>query len=126
MPKLKTRVSRPQDLRVKTVRPRTAEESVEIRHLAAKQANATRRTAARHDQPTRMIQIRNVPEDVHRQVKARAALAGISLSDYLLREIERWVERPTREELLERLRSLPTFEPREPIAEAVAAEREGR
>lgn len=75
---------------------------------------------------SKMIQIRNVPDDVHRQVKARAALAGTSLSEYLLREIERSIERPTREELLERLRSLPAFEPRELIAEAVAAEREGR
>ena len=75
---------------------------------------------------SKMIQIRNVPDDVHRKVKARAALAGMSLSEYLLREIERLIQRPSREELLARLRGLPTFEPREPIAEAVAAEREGR
>jgi len=75
---------------------------------------------------SKMIQIRNVPDDVHRRIKARAALAGTSLSEYLLREIERLIERPTREELLARLRSFPAFEPREPIAEAVAAEREGR
>jgi hypothetical protein len=36
---------------------------------------------------TRMIQIRHVPEDVHRRLKARAAQAGMSLSDYLLREV---------------------------------------
>lgn len=75
---------------------------------------------------SKMIQIRNVPDDVHRRIKARAALAGTSLSEYLLREIEGSIERPTREELLARLCSLPAFEPREPIAEAVAAEREGR
>ena len=75
---------------------------------------------------SKMVQIRNVPDDVHRQIKARAALAGTSLSEYLLREIERSIERPTREELLARLRKVPAFEPREPIAEAVAAEREGR
>jgi len=75
---------------------------------------------------SKMIQIRNVPDDAHRQIKARAALAGTSLSEYLLREIERLIERPTREELLARLRSFPTFEPREPIAEAVAAERDAR
>ena len=75
---------------------------------------------------SKMIQIRNVPDDVHRQIKARAALAGTSLSEYLLREIERSIERPTREELLARLRGLPAFEPREAIAAAVAAEREGR
>ena len=72
------------------------------------------------------IQIRNVPDEVHREIKARAALAGMSLSKYLLREIESLIQRPSREELLARLRSLPTFEPHEPIAEAVAAEREAR
>jgi plasmid stability protein len=75
---------------------------------------------------SKMIQIRNVPDEMHRTIKARAALAGMSLSDYLLREIDRLTERPTREEILARLRGLPTFEPRESIAEAVAAEREGR
>lgn len=50
-----------------------------------------------------MIQIRNVPDEVHRKVKARAAMAGMSLSSYLLREIERIVEQPTREELLARI-----------------------
>lgn len=42
-----------------------------------------------------MIQIRNVPEDVHRKAKARAALAGITLSELALRELERAVARPT-------------------------------
>jgi len=52
-----------------------------------------------------MIQIRNVPEDIHRRLKARAALAGLSLSDLLLREITAVAERPTREEMLARLQS---------------------
>jgi plasmid stability protein len=73
-----------------------------------------------------MIQIRNVPDEIHRRLKARAALAGMSLSEYLLRELERSLERPTREELLARLRALPRVEPRESIAAAVAAERRGR
>jgi hypothetical protein len=73
-----------------------------------------------------MVQIRNVPDEVHRQLKARAALAGTSISEYLLREIERSLERPTREELLSRLRSRQRVEPSEPVAAAVAAEREGR
>lgn len=73
-----------------------------------------------------MVQIRSVPDETHRRLKARAALAGMSLSDYLLREIERTLERPTREELLERLRSRQRAEPREPIPAAVAAERRGR
>lgn len=52
----------------------------------------------------RMIQIRNVPDDVHRMVKARAARAGMSLSEYLLREVRASAEKPTIEELVERLR----------------------
>jgi plasmid stability protein len=73
-----------------------------------------------------MVQIRNVPDEVHRKLKSRAALAGVSISKYLLREPERSLERPTREELLARLRSRQPVEPREPIAAAVLAEREGR
>jgi antitoxin FitA len=73
-----------------------------------------------------MVQVRNVPDETHRKLKARAALSGMSISDYLLREIERSLERPPREELLERLRSRSRAEPAEPIAAAVAAERESR
>jgi plasmid stability protein len=47
---------------------------------------------------SKMIQIRNVPDALHRKVKARAAMAGMSLSDYLLREIRRSAEVPTLEE----------------------------
>lgn len=51
-----------------------------------------------------MIQIRNVPEGLHRTLKSRAAEQGLSLSDYLLRMAEREVERPTIEELTDRIR----------------------
>ena len=54
-----------------------------------------------------MIQIRNVPEGLHRRLKARAAMAGMSLSDYLLDEIRRVAERPTVEELRARLAGHP-------------------
>ena len=50
-----------------------------------------------------MIQIRNVPDSLHRRLKSRAAVAGRSLSDYLLAELERVESLPTREEMLERL-----------------------
>ncbi|MBN1418025.1 MAG: hypothetical protein JXP34_04575 [Planctomycetes bacterium] len=73
-----------------------------------------------------MIQIRNVPEKLHRKLKARAALAGMSLSDYLLREIRIVAEQPTREEILERLSHLSPTTPRTPVAEAVRAERDAR
>ena len=52
---------------------------------------------------SRMIQIRNVPDELHRRLKARAALEGKSLSDYLLAEIRETAERPTVEELRARL-----------------------
>lgn len=50
-----------------------------------------------------MIQVRNVPEVLHRSLKARAATAGMSLSDYLLRELREIAERPTLAEFRERL-----------------------
>jgi plasmid stability protein len=73
-----------------------------------------------------MVQVRNVPDELHRKLKSRAALSGMSISEYLLREIERVLERPTREELLQRLQSRDQVELREGTASAVAAEREGR
>jgi antitoxin FitA len=55
----------------------------------------------------KMIQIRNVPDDLHRKLKARAAEQGMSLSDYLLAEVEALGTRPSPEEIKERLRRLP-------------------
>lgn len=52
---------------------------------------------------SKMIQLRNVPDSLHRSLKARAAMAGMSLSDYLLSEIREIAERPTLAELRERL-----------------------
>jgi len=52
-----------------------------------------------------MVQIRNVPDELHRRLKSRAALAGMSLSDYLLSEIRQVAERPTIAELRARLHS---------------------
>lgn len=75
---------------------------------------------------SKMIQIRNVPDPIHRTFKSRAALAGMSLSDYLLRELRQIAERPTLEEMRERLRR------REPVnlpvsaAEMIRAERDSR
>jgi plasmid stability protein len=73
-----------------------------------------------------MIQIRNVPEGLHRRLKARAAMSGMSLSDYLLDEIRRAAERPTVEELRARLERRPAAIPSVPPARAVRAERDGR
>ncbi|HTT83387.1 MAG TPA: hypothetical protein VMF67_07890 [Rhizomicrobium sp.] len=73
-----------------------------------------------------MVQIRNVPEALHRRLKSRAALAGQSLSEYLLAEIRRVAERPTLEELTARLEKLPPIAPSLSPSEAVRAERDNR
>lgn len=73
-----------------------------------------------------MIQIRNVPDTLHRRLKSRAALAGMSLSDYLLGELRQVAERPTLDELRARLESRPGMTPSIEPALAVRAEREGR
>lgn len=52
---------------------------------------------------SKMIQLRNVPDALHRKLKARAAMAGMSLSDYLISEIREVAERPTLAEMRERL-----------------------
>lgn len=75
---------------------------------------------------SKMIQIRNVPDSVHRRLKARSALAGMSLSDYLLAEIRRVAERPTLEELRARIEARPPVEPIEPAGEIIRAERDSR
>ena len=51
----------------------------------------------------KMIQLRNVPDALHRGLKARAAMAGMSLSDYLLAEIKEIADRPTLAQLRERV-----------------------
>ncbi len=71
-----------------------------------------------------MIQIRNVPEALHRELKSRAALAGMSLSDYLLNEIREVAERPTLDEMRARLDSRPPINLSQAPAEAVRAERD--
>ncbi len=73
-----------------------------------------------------MIQIRNVPDALHRRLKARAALAGMSLSDYLLSEIREVAERPTLEELRSRLERRPRVSPSMSPADAIRAERDRR
>jgi plasmid stability protein len=73
-----------------------------------------------------MVQIRNVPDDLHRRLKARAALAGMSLSDYLLGEIRQVAERPTLEEMRARLAGRAAVAPAMEPAQAVRAERDGR
>lgn len=73
-----------------------------------------------------MIQIRNVPDALHRRLKSRAALAGMSLSDYLLQQIREVAEQPTLEEMRARLeRRAPVSVSIDPVR-AVRMERDSR
>jgi plasmid stability protein len=71
-----------------------------------------------------MIQIRNVPTETHQRLKSRAALAGMSLSDYLLNEIQQVADLPTMEELRARLESRSPVTLSESTADLVRAERD--
>ena len=71
-----------------------------------------------------MIQIRNVPETLHRRLKSRAAMAGMSLSDYLLAEIRQTTVLPTMDEIRARLETRSAVTLSESVAEAVRAERD--
>lgn len=74
----------------------------------------------------KMIQVRNVPDTLHRLLKARAAMNGMSLSDYLLSEMRELAERPTWAELRERMRQRAAVRTRLDTAAAVRWEREAR
>jgi plasmid stability protein len=73
-----------------------------------------------------MIQIRHVPDDVHRRLKARAALEGLSLSEFLLREVRAIAERPSADEMRTRLAAREPVKLRGTAARAVRAERDSR
>ncbi len=73
---------------------------------------------------SKMIQLRNVPEGLHRKLKARAAVEGMSLSDYLVAEMRRLAERPTLAELRDRLSRRNPVAPSVSPAEAVRDERD--
>ena len=74
----------------------------------------------------RMIQIRNVPEPLHRKLKARAAMAGTSLSAYLLEQITAQASVPTPQELTARLERLEPVTPREGVVAALDRTRDER
>lgn len=73
-----------------------------------------------------MIQLRQVPESMHRELKARAAREGMSLSDYATLQLRRALEQPPRQQILERLQALEPIEGGEDSASAVRSEREAR
>ncbi|HUG54465.1 MAG TPA: hypothetical protein VMR21_12740 [Vicinamibacteria bacterium] len=74
----------------------------------------------------KMIQLRNVPDALHRKLKARAALEGRSLSEYLLDEVRRAAERPSLGELRQRLAARTPVKGAVSSARAVREEREAR
>jgi plasmid stability protein len=73
-----------------------------------------------------MIQIRNVPDELHRLLKSRAAMAGMSLSDYLLNEVRQIAERPTLQEMRARLQSRAPTNPMPSPTDILREERDRR
>ena len=76
--------------------------------------------------PLTMVQIRNVPSDFHRRLKARAAIEGMSMSDFILREVGKALDRPTRQEVLARLRRPAPRKLRRKAADVIREERDAR
>jgi antitoxin FitA len=72
------------------------------------------------------VQIRNVPDDLHRRLKVRAAKAGMSLSEYLLAELRRSAETPTMEEFVELVRSRGLVRLRTRPADLIREDRDTR
>jgi len=68
---------------------------------------------------SKMIQVRDVPEEIHSTLKARAAREGISLSDFIKRELEHVVERPTMREWLERTKTVKPIPTKRTAAQTV-------
>jgi plasmid stability protein len=73
---------------------------------------------------SKSLQIRNVPDDLHRTLKARAAQAGVTLSEYLLSEMREIAAKPTLAELSERLRSREPVRDRESSAKIIRRHRD--
>jgi plasmid stability protein len=75
---------------------------------------------------SKMIQLRHVPDALHRRLKARAALEGLSLSDFLIREARKIAERPTMEEIRIRLAGQASVRPRISPTQVLREERDQR
>ena len=74
----------------------------------------------------KMIQMRHVPDELHRKLKSRAAMEGLTLSDYLVREITKLADRPTIAELRDRIARRSSALVKTKPAKAVRAERNSR
>ena len=75
---------------------------------------------------SKMIQVRDVPESVHGTLKSRAAREGMSLSDFIKRELERVAERPTMQEWLERTRQAKPIPAKRSAAQVIREMRDER
>ncbi len=75
---------------------------------------------------SKMIQLRHVPDPLHRQLKARAAMAGLPLSDFLIREVRKIAEQPTVEEMRERLRQREPYRGKPTPTDILRRERDRR
>ena len=84
------------------------------------------RTSLYAEDMSKMIQVRNVPQQVHSTLKARAAREGMSLSDFIKRELERTVERPTMREWLELTQRIMPIPAKRSAAQVVRALRDAR
>jgi len=73
---------------------------------------------------SKMVQVRNVPDEVHRVLKSKAALSGKSLSDWVLEELQRLASLPSEEELLARLRSAEPFAMQQSSAKLLRKDRD--
>ena len=72
-----------------------------------------------------LVQIRDVPDEVHRTLKSRAAAAGVSLSEYLRTVLERTASRPTPAELATRIDTRGAIKLTQPTEKAVRSLRDG-
>jgi plasmid stability protein len=75
---------------------------------------------------SKMIQVRDVPESVHVALKSRAAREGMSLSDFIKRELERVAERPTMREWLERTQQAKPIPAKRTAAQVIRELRDER
>src|SRR3984885_1790591 len=75
---------------------------------------------------SKMIQLRHVPDDLHRRLKARAAMSGLPLSDYLIREVRKIAELPSDTEMAERLQQRAPYRGKMAPTQIIRAERDSR
>ncbi len=73
-----------------------------------------------------MLQVRNVPDDLHAELRRRATEAGMSLSDYVLRELRRVAERSPMAEVFARSAAMRIPLPMDEVVEGIRAERDSR